>query len=65
MLLELGVLRDEEREALVDAALLEELFALLLDADVKSAELRADVHSPAFPVSLGSEFCADLRVVVE
>jgi hypothetical protein len=40
LLLELGVIRDELGDALVDTTLLEELFELFLEADVKSVELR-------------------------
>lgn len=39
MFLVLCVLGDEEREALVDATLLEELFKFLLKAEVESLEL--------------------------
>lgn len=39
LFLELGVLWDEESEALVDAALLEELVELVLDTHIQSIEL--------------------------
>jgi len=40
LLLELCVLGNEEREALVDATLLEELIKLLLEAEVERLELQ-------------------------
>lgn len=64
LLLVLSVLRNEQRQALVDSTLLDELLELFLDSDVKSIELRTNVKSTTFPVSLGGQFSTDRFVSV-
>ena len=52
MLLVLGVLGDEDRKGVVDAALRQELLELVLDRDVERVELPPPSSAPFCPTKL-------------
>ena len=64
LFLVLSVFGDKESQTLVDSPFLDELFKLFLNGDVKSVELRTDVKTTAFPVSLGGQFSTNSLISV-